>query len=264
MMSLLRAHEGVPLSACSTSGSKPRTTASLFARPALALAALIAVASSWMTPAMAQTFSDSGARTVTVQATGSVAVVPDMATISTAVVSQARTAADALAENSDRMRAVIANLQRMGLEARDIQTSQFYVQPRYEQRNDRNTAPRIAGYEVTNEVTLRVRRIAILGDVLDEVVQDGANRIGNISFDVSDADLRRDEARREAIDEARRKADLYARAAGADLGQVLEISEAVSHGGPRPLAQARMAESVPIAPGSSALDVTVTVTYALR
>lgn len=217
---------------------------------------------------MATPITKDTVRSITVQGTGTVAVVPDMALVTTSVVTVAATARDAMADNTDRMRDVIATLRRQGIEARDIQTSQFYVQPQYAPRRDRepNRAPEIVGYEVTNGVTIRVRDIGLLGDVLDLVIQDGANRIGNISFDVSDADLRRDDARRAAMDDAFRKAKLLARAADAGVGDVLQISEQFSHAGARPMvAQARMAsDAVPIEAGESTLAVTITVTWELR
>ena len=123
----------------------------------------------------------------------------------------------------------------------------------------------ISGYRVVNQVRLTVREVKRLGEILNSAITLGANQVNGISFDVANAETLKDEARKQAMVNAKRRAELYATAAGAQLGSVLTISEDVSSGPrPMPLARAAMAGNVPIEAGMRTLTVEVHVTYALR
>ena len=127
--------------------------------------------------------------------------------------------------------------------------------------------PVINGYRVNNQVQITSRNIDKLGEVLDQLVTLGANSMNGISFSVSEAEKLRDAARTEAVGNARRRAELYASAAGVKLGQVMVISEDSYNQGPQPYfkaARATMAEAVPIERGSQDLEARVTVTWALE
>jgi len=203
-------------------------------------------------------------RSVRVSATGSVAADPDMAAISTGVIVEADTAKDALARNSTIMAKLIDGLKGLGIAGRDIQTTSVNVEPRYVQAKDGRPAT-INGYRVVNQVRLTVRDVKRLGEVLDSAITLGANQIHGISFDVSNAEMLEDEARKQAMANAKRRAELYAAAAGAQLGSVITISEDVStNPRPMPMARAAMAGNVPIEAGTRSLTVEVNVTYALR
>lgn len=203
-------------------------------------------------------------RQVTVLGEGQVTARPDMARISLGVVSEAATAKEALAANSTAMEQLILSLKARGIAAEDIQTTSFDVSPRYVHTND-GRPPTIEGYRVSNDVAVVVRELMQLGAMLDQIVTVGANRIGGLAFDIARADELKNEARRRAIANARQRADLYATAAGARLGQVLVISEESMHVSPRGpmMARAAMAEGVPVAEGSQEISARVSVTYAL-
>lgn len=235
------------------------------------VAAALASAALYALPARADARVDGGAvNTLSVTGTGEIAVAPDMATIRTGVESEAGTAREALDANNMAIAAVIAALKDAGIEARDIQTSGFNVQPRY-QRADRNSDQperKIIGYTVSNTVMVAVRDLDTLGGVLDAVVGAGGNRIGGIAFLVSDADKRLDEARTLAIKDATRKARLYAEAAGVSLDGIVSISEG---GGfqPFPRQEAMMmrdaaVSAVPIETGEQTLSVSVAVTWKIE
>jgi uncharacterized protein YggE len=223
----------------------------------------------------AATLSSSGAvaaepqaqlRTISISAVGSVVAEPDMARITTGVVSESETAQDAVAKNSASMRKVIDGLKAAGIEAKDIQTSGFSVQPRYQYFKD-GRPPAITGYTASNQVRIVVRDLNKVGEILDRALSLGSNQIQGISFEVSKAEALKDEARREAFANALRRAQLYAQAAGAQIGQVFSISEEVMGGGPRPAMMARAApapESVPVERGSQELQVRVDVTWELK
>lgn len=203
-------------------------------------------------------------RTVTVGASGMVSVEPDVAHIATGVLSEAETAREALQRNSAAMKKVVDGLKGAGIDPKDVQTSRFGIDPRYDQPKDGRTA-RITGYRVVNQVRITARDISKLGELLDLVVTLGANQAGGISFDVSNAETLKDEARRQAIANALRRAKLFAEAAGATVGDVLTIAEDASMASP-PIysGRAMAAESVPIERGSQTLEVRVQVTWALR
>jgi uncharacterized protein YggE len=205
-------------------------------------------------------------RTVSVSATGSVTAEPDIAHISSGVVSEAETAREALARNTVLMKKVIDGLKAAGITGKDVQTTSVNVEPRYQQAND-GRPPAIVGYRAQNQVHIVARDLGKLGEVLDQTVTLGANQLGSLDFEVSNAETLQDEARKQAIAHALRRAKLYATAAGTELGQVLTIAEEVHMGPPRPVSMARMAmaaEAVPIERGSQTLEVKVHVTWALK
>ena len=153
---------------------------------------------------------------------------------------------------------------------KDIQTSNFSINPRYRQPTKGGEQPVINGYQVQNTVRITVRDITALGPILDQVIQLGSNQVHGIGFEVSKADALRDDARRAAVANARHKAELYATAAGVKLGRVLAIEEAgvqpVHRQQPRMMASAKLSAdgAPPIEAGSQRLDAHVTVTFALE
>jgi uncharacterized protein len=202
-------------------------------------------------------------RTVSVSASGSVAVEPDIAQISAGVVTEADSAKDAIGRNSAVMGKLIEGLKAAGIAAKDIQTKTLNVEPRYTQPKDGRAAT-ISGYRVLNQVRLTVRDVKRLGEILDQAIALGANQINSIAFDVSNIETLKDEARKQAMENARRRGELYAKAAGGQLGPVLRIAEKL--GDLQPVFDGRMAmrASVPIEAGTRDLEVEVHVTYALR
>jgi len=203
-------------------------------------------------------------RTITLNAVGRVYAEPDIATVQVGVVTEAATAAEALSRNTTDLRKVVDVLRAAAIDGKDIQTTGFHVSPRYAPARDGNAA-KITGYQVSNAVNVTVRDLAGLGGVLDKVVTSGANQIGSVRFDVSKSDVLKDEARKLAMANAIRRAQLYAMAAGVELGGVLSISEeAVFTPQPRSGAMMASAGAAPIEAGSQALDVTVHVVWALK
>lgn len=204
--------------------------------------------------------------TLTITGSGSASAPPDIATLSTGVETRADTAKAALAANSEAMASVIETLKAAGVAEKDIQTSGLSVQPVYEDSKLRSYAggTEIDHYVATNGVTVVVRDLAGLGSVVDALVGSGANRLGGVSFGFADPAPLQDEARRQAIADARRAAEVYAAAAGVKLGQVLTIED-FGGSGPVPLgAVARFAaESVPIATGESSITASVRVVWHL-
>lgn len=204
-------------------------------------------------------------RTITVSASGQVSAAPDQARVSSGVVTEANSAREALEKNSATMKKLIAGLKAAGVEDKDIQTSSFSVQPRYSNPRE-GQAPSINGYQVMNQVEILVRDLPRLGETLDTMVGLGANQMNGLSFEVSMAETLKDDARKEAIANALRRAQLLAVASGSEVGQVMTISEEVTGGEPRPVfyARAAQAEAVPVESGSQTLVARVTVTWRLK
>lgn len=209
-------------------------------------------------------------RIITVSGLGEVKTRPDMAIINSGVTSEATTAREALSKNNAAMTAVINALKNAGVAEDDIQTSNFSVSPVYPPyQPNQTTPPRISGYQVSNQVSARVKQLAKLGAILDALVRAGSNQISGVSFDVDEPKPLLDQARKKAVADARARAELYTAAAGVSLGRVVQISES---GGvimpPQPMfrreAMAASDASVPIAAGQQTLSASVSITYEIQ
>ena len=214
------------------------------------------------------------AGTIAIEGRGEVRAAPDMATINSGVTTQGATAREALDANTAAMTELIAALKAAGIEARDIQTSGFSVNPNYvysDARDDLGYSqpPKINGYQVSNTVTVVVRDLEDLGAILDKSVTVGANTVNGVSFSVADPSELLDEARKAAFADARHKADLYAGVAGATLGELQSISEQQRFDSPQPYpmyARAEMsaAADVPVEAGEMSFAITVNVSWDLN
>jgi len=202
-------------------------------------------------------------------AEGEVTRVPDLATIGAGVVTQARTAAAAMAANATKMAATVAALRKAGVADRDIQTSAISLSPQYRYAN--NLPPVITGYQASNQVSIRFRDLKRTGQILDTLVAEGANQINGPGLSIDKPEAALDEARTAAIATARARAELYAKAAGLSVKRILAISE----GGdgmppPRPMPMMAMAQmkreaaDTAVEPGEQRLAVTVNVTFELQ
>ncbi|MEI9900482.1 MAG: SIMPL domain-containing protein [Hyphomicrobium sp.] len=194
---------------------------------------------------------------------GSVAVEPDQARLTSGVTAEGSSAREALTANSAAMQKVVGELKSAGIDPKDIQTSSFRVEPRYT-RPAEGEAPKIDGYSVANEVQVQVRDLEKVGDILDRLVTAGANQSSGLSFEVSKAETALDDARKQAVANARRRAELYAAAAGVEVGEVLTITEGDAAAPPQPVFRAMKAASVPIERGTETLEASVTITWALK
>ncbi len=207
---------------------------------------------------------------------GEVMAAPDTAYVTSGVTSQGTTAKDALDANTSDMSQLIATLKAAGIDSADIQTSGFSVNPNYVYSDARDAngyqlPPKITGYTVTNQVTVHVRDLAILGTVLDQSVQVGANTINGINFAVEDPSALYAEARKDAFADAKQKADLYAEAADVKLGAIAIINEQQGYNQPpQPYmfkavaATADRSAPVPIEAGQLTFTIDVNVNWDLE
>lgn len=208
--------------------------------------------------------------TLAVAAEGKVERAPDVADISAGVMTQAKTASEAMRLNAQKMTAVIAALKRAGVADRDIQTAGLNLNPQYLYRE--NVPPVLTGYQVNNNVMVRVRDLAAMGKTIDALVGDGANQINGPTFRLDKPDGALDEARISAMAKARDRAELYAKAAGLRVKRIMQISEGSAVTPPpypmpvmrtQSMAEAKDA-STPIAAGEVEATVTVNVVFELE
>jgi len=233
-------------------------------RPAFALAAALAL----VTPALAQTDVPPA---ISVTGEGTVSVPPDLAQVDAGVASDGKTAREASDASNAAMGKVLLALKGAGIEDKDYRTSRLSLQPLYAQNRTGSAVsgpPSVVGYRASNRVSIKLRDVTRVASVIDLLVTAGANDIGNINFTVTQASKLLDEAREKAVADARRKAEIYAKAAGVTLGSPLSIAE---EGAPVPtfraktLAVAPMATGMPpVAQGEETLSVTVGVTWAIK
>ena len=194
---------------------------------------------------------------------GQVVAVPDMATIRLGVVAQDTTAAGALAAASVQMNRLLATVAEQGVAERDVQTSQLNVQPVYRDAIDRNAPPQIVAYEAQSDVSVRVRNLAGLGDMLDGVALSGGNRFSGLTFDVQDRAPLLAQARVAAVQDAMTKAALYADAAGVELGPIIEMAEDGASPSPMMMESAVM-RSMPIAMGEIEITARLRMVFSLN
>jgi uncharacterized protein YggE len=202
---------------------------------------------------------------ISVTGEATISVLPDLAEIEGGVTSVAKTAREASEANNKAMAAVVAALKAAGIPDADIRTSRLSLQPQSTQ--DRNGGPmQITGYQASNNVTVRVRDMSRVAAMVDTLVSSGANSIGGINFMVASPSSLLDDARARAVADARRKAEIYAKAAGVQLGAPVSISE---QGASAPIPLRRMSVSVaavppPVLPGQETLSITVSVSYEIK
>ena len=194
----------------------------------------------------------------------SIQVPPDLATIDGGVSTDAKTAKEAAAANAEAMTKVMQALKASGIKEQDLQTSRLSLLPQYAAPS-RPGPNSLTGYRASNRVTVRLTDVNKVAGVIDTLVSAGANEIGGISFSVASTSKLLDEARDKAMADARRKAEIYARAAGVTLGAPLSIAEDTTQG-PSPYRRMAtgLAAAAPVAPGEETLSVNVSVSWAIK
>ena len=212
-------------------------------------------------PALAQTVPPP---MITVSGEASISVAPDQAEIEAGVTSDAKTAREASEANNAAMGKLLLALKAANIDEKDIQTSRLSLQPQY--APNRSGPSPVAGYQANNRVTVRLHDVLKVASTIDILVGAGATNIGGIGFSVSNASKLLDDARGQAVADARRKAEIYAKAAGVTLGAPLDISE---QGAPGPMPFRKMAVGMavsptPVAQGEETLQVAVSVSWAIK
>ena len=253
--------------------SMPRLPAVGWATALMAGAAL-AVATFAAPAAYAQS---QGATPLTIQAVntapslnlsayGEVKASPDMATINFGVQTEAPTAAEAMRQNAEQMTRVMEALRRAGIPAGKVQTSGLNLSAQYDYVE--NSAPRLRGYQASNQVTVVIEDLTRVGTTADAVVSAGVNQINGISFGLSDPSEYENQARRLAVQALQSKAQLYASALGVRLEGIRSLSEGGGYAPqpPQPMYARAMAmdsagASTPISAGELTVRVDISGVY---
>jgi uncharacterized protein len=222
-------------------------------------ALVLAVATLFAGPALAQTPPPM----ISVTGEATVSVPPDQAQIDGGVTSDAKTAREASDANNAAMGKVLLALKGAGIDEKDYQTSRLSLQPQY--APNRSGPSPVVGYRASNRVMVKLRDVTKVANIIDVLVGAGANELGGINFVVSQASKLLDDAREKAIADARRKAEIYAKAAGVTLGEPLSISE---ESGSAPVFRGKMmapmAAGAAVAQGEETLSVTVSVSWGIK
>jgi uncharacterized protein YggE len=190
---------------------------------------------------------------------------PDLAAVGAGVTAQAATAVEAMQKTATAMDAVVRRIKSLGIADEDIQTTGINLGAQY----DYDQVQRIQvfrGYQASNRVSVILRKVADTGRVLDALVAAGATDISGPSFSIDDDTAQRGQARKNALDKAKRQAEEYARWAGYSGVRLLQVSELVNPGPPMPYMERAMvadakAASSPVEPGLVGTAVTVNVSY---
>ncbi len=204
--------------------------------------------------------------TITLTGKGTVDHAPDVAMINVGVQVEAKTAADAMTQQAEQMNGVFAAVKTAGIADRDMQTGNLSLNPVYEYPN--NARPRLTGYQASNQLTIKVRKLDTLGKTMDAVVKGGGNTINGVSFSIDQPDKLQSDARIEAIKDASSKAELYAQAVGYKVKRIVTINEQEFYPQPAPIMmqmrnQDMAAAATPIAAGEVSLTQTVSVVFEL-
>jgi uncharacterized protein YggE len=230
---------------------------------AVAVGALIAV---WSRPqSIVAATSTSPVRQITVVGKGEAKAAPDTASVQLGVQNEAETARQALTDNNTQMQAMIAKIKELGVADKDIQTSNINIYPRYDDKGRD-----VLGYQVNNTVTVTIRNISQTGELLDKVVDAGANSVMGITFMIDQPSKLEQTAREAAINDARARAEAMAQTSNSALGQVLSITENIGASPPPvyPMAAERAMAAdtamVPVQSGEQTINAQVQITFELR
>jgi uncharacterized protein YggE len=203
---------------------------------------------------------------ITTQGEGVVKAKPDMATIALGVVIDNVKAVTAMEQNTAAVTKMIATIAGFGVDKKDVKTTSFQITSNY--AYPVNQKPKLIGYTVTSELEIDVRKLDVAGKLLDELVRDGANRVSSVSFGFTDPRAMLDQAREAAVKDAKRRAEIMAKAAGAKLGALVSLSD-TSNYSPTPrrvfMAEANFAKTgdVPLQAGEQGIKVSVNAMWAV-
>ena len=212
--------------------------------------------------------------TIIVSATGEVYASPDLALTTFSVISEAKTVAEAMSENTEKMNAIIDFIKDQGVESKDLKTTSFNIYPRYEWHEKAEIPPYpqgqrvLVGYEVRQSLQVKMRDLAKIGDIIQGATEKGANQVNDLQFTIDNEDELKKQARDQAIEKAKTKAETLASQLEVKLGKVVEFSESGVF--PRYYAMEEMAvgkggaEAPQIETGENKIEVSVTITYEIN
>jgi len=213
--------------------------------------------------------------TITVSETGEIYAKPDLALTTFSVITEAKTVSEAMSDNTQNMNAIISVMKDEGIEEKDLKTTSFTIYPRYEwQKIESEIYPYppgkrvLVGYEVRQSLQVKIREMAKIGDIIQGATDAGANQVGNLQFTIDQEDELKKQARGQAIEKAKAKAQELAQHLGVSLVRITHFSE--SGVVPRfyapttEMAEGKGGEAPQIETGENLISVTVSITYEIR
>lgn len=196
---------------------------------------------------------------------GKVNVAPDVAVVSAGVTSDGAT----VKASQDQINMVVKKIsdavKTLGIKVEDIQTTNYSINPKYDFQSG---SQRVNGYTANTTLTIKVKDLDKINQVIDVSTSNGANQINGLSFDVSDKEKAQNEAREKAVSDAKKKAEQAAKVAGFTLGRLINYQENI--GEPPIILQSRGAlasdveEATQVEPGTTEITVSVTLSYEVR
>lgn len=159
---------------------------------------------------------------ITLSGEGRAIGVPDVASVNFSVVTEKMTAKETMAENANKMNEVINFVKESGVDEKDVKTQAYFLSPRYDWVEGERV---FKGYQLTSTLTVKIRDLEKISDIIDGVVLRGANQVGDIQFVIDDSDKLKEEARNKAIENAKVKAESVAKATGLKIGKILSFTE---------------------------------------
>lgn len=160
--------------------------------------------------------------TLAISGTAKLSVKPDIARMSLGVLSTGKTVAETQKQNTDKMNAITSAVKAFGVKDEDIQTSNYSINPQYDWTDNRQV---LRGYQVSQQLSVKIRDLDKIGDILAKAGELGSNQVGGVSFEVDDTVALQKQAREKAIADAKEKAGVLAKSLGVQLGKVVSFSE---------------------------------------
>lgn len=208
-------------------------------------------------------------RYLTVGGEGKVYTIPDIATVDISIVNTGNEKSDIptmIRKNTEKMNNLIDYLKNLGIDEKDIKTTQYNLTPRYNWTEYRGQI--FIGYKITNTILVKIRDFTKIGDALDGAAKEEASSIGNISFTIEDTEKAKQEARAKAIEQAKEKAQSMIKGTGLKLGKVLNIQEGYypvyDYSAMKGAGESAVPATPQIEPGQQEVNVTVMLTYRMR
>jgi len=215
-------------------------------------------------------FDDTDQEQITISGEGIAYVKPDVAVISLGVKTEGKKSDEVVSQNNEKMNAIIQSIKDLGIEDKDIKTSLYNLQPKYNYTQTRGQE--LVGYSLNQQITVKVRDFEKISSVLDKSTSNGANTIGQLQITVDDPESAKAEAREKAIEAAKTKAEAMAKNSGMKLGKIINIYEDYNNY-PQPMydtnmvmAEKAVSSITPptIEAGEEEISVTVFLTYKVK
>lgn len=201
---------------------------------------------------------------------GKVAIKPDVAVVSLGVSQEGQNVKTVREQLDLTIAKVTGAIKKQGVDQQDIQTTNYSIYPVYEDAEPKEAPGRVRSYQGNTTVSVKVKTIDKVNAIIDLAVANGANQVGNITFDAQDRTKAENEARKEAVGEAKKKASEAAQSAGFRLGKMINYYESFDGpiygglGGGGVETDVRVEPITTIEPGSTEVRVTVTLSYEIR